>query len=58
MHCKHAVNVRKKLPHLNCLENQYKYEWRLLGIMKKINEGKYRVTHFACDNKTAKLNFC
>ena len=46
--------VRKKIPHLKCLENYYKNKWGLSGIMKKMNEGKYRVTRFACDNNLAK----
>ena len=31
--------------------SEIKYERRHLGFMKEMNEGKYKVTRFACDNK-------
>ena len=34
-----------------CYGEINRYEWRPSGIIKKMNEGLYRVTHFTCDNK-------
>ena len=35
----------------DCYGEINKYEWRPSGFMKKMNEGLYRVTRFARDNK-------